>query len=134
MTRYAVIGAGPGGQTFAAALTAAGHEVMLYVPARTDEAHEKLAILRAHGITLSGALTLEATPASITDDLAEAASFAEVIMIVTPAMAHRPFAAKLAPYLRDGQIVVLNPGRTGGRLRGPGRARPSRLSGPGQRG
>jgi opine dehydrogenase len=114
VARYAVFGAGPGGQTFAAVLAAAGHEVALYVPTRNPAAEEKLAAVRARGIRLSGALTLEATPALVTDDLAEAATFADTLLIVTPAMAHRPLAAGLAPQLREGQLVVLNPGRTGG--------------------
>jgi len=39
-----------------------------------------------------------------------------VVMVVVPSTAHRPLARKMAPYLRDGQVVVLNPGRTGGAL------------------
>jgi opine dehydrogenase len=37
-------------------------------------------------------------------------------MVVVPATGHSFMARKCAPYLRDGQIVVLNPGRTGGAL------------------
>jgi len=37
-------------------------------------------------------------------------------MVVVPAFAHAFIAEECAPYLRDGQIVVLNPGRTGGAL------------------
>jgi opine dehydrogenase len=37
-------------------------------------------------------------------------------MVVTPSTAHRPLAALMAPHLHDGQVVVLNPGRTGGAL------------------
>jgi opine dehydrogenase len=48
--------------------------------------------------------------------LREAVEGAEVIMIVTPATAHEPVARALAPALSAGQVVVLNPGRTGGAL------------------
>jgi opine dehydrogenase len=37
-------------------------------------------------------------------------------MIVVPANAHRDLALRLAPLLEDGQIIVLNPGRTFGAL------------------
>ncbi len=37
-------------------------------------------------------------------------------MVVTPSSAHRDVAAGLASYLQDGQIVVLNPGRTCGAI------------------
>ena len=37
-------------------------------------------------------------------------------MVVVPATAHRFIAEQIAPHLVDGQIIVLNPGRTGGAL------------------
>jgi opine dehydrogenase len=37
-------------------------------------------------------------------------------MVVIPSSAHAEIAALLAPHLRDGQILVLHPGRTGGAL------------------
>ena len=37
-------------------------------------------------------------------------------MIAAPAIAHRVYATLLAPILQDGQVVCLNPGRTGGAL------------------
>jgi opine dehydrogenase len=37
-------------------------------------------------------------------------------MVVVPATGHADIAKAAAPYLRDGQIVLLNPGRTGGVL------------------
>jgi opine dehydrogenase len=53
---------------------------------------------------------------AVTSDIAEALAEAEVIMVVVPASAHRDIATMAAPHLRDGQIVVLNPGRTGGAI------------------
>jgi opine dehydrogenase len=35
-------------------------------------------------------------------------------MVVTPASAHREIAENISPYLTDGQIILLNPGRTFG--------------------
>jgi opine dehydrogenase len=37
-------------------------------------------------------------------------------MVVVPSSAHSDVALKAAPHLEDGQLVVLNPGRTGGAL------------------
>jgi opine dehydrogenase len=37
-------------------------------------------------------------------------------MVVVPATGHRFIAEQIAPHLKDGQIIVLNPGRTGGAL------------------
>jgi opine dehydrogenase len=54
--------------------------------------------------------------AVVTTDIAEALDGADVIMVVLPASGHREVAHLCAPYLRDGQIVILNPGRTGGAL------------------
>jgi opine dehydrogenase len=51
-----------------------------------------------------------------TSDLAEAIEGVDVIMVVTPSTAHRGLADLMAPLLRTGQAVVLNPGRTGGAL------------------
>jgi opine dehydrogenase len=54
--------------------------------------------------------------ALVTSDVAEAVSRAEIIMVVVPSSAHADVAKSLAPHLRDGQIVVLNPGRTCGAI------------------
>src|SRR3989304_2693541 len=54
--------------------------------------------------------------ARIERSLDRAVKGADLIMIVAPAMSHRPYASMLAPILQDGQRVLLNPGRTGGAL------------------
>ncbi|HID86407.1 MAG TPA: NADP transhydrogenase subunit alpha [Anaerolineae bacterium] len=51
-----------------------------------------------------------------TTDPAPVVGWADVIMVVVPAFVHRLMAEICAPHLRDGQIVLLNPGRTGGAL------------------
>ncbi len=42
--------------------------------------------------------------------------YSDIIMVTVPAMGHYQIAIEMAPYLKDGQIIVLNPGRTGGAL------------------
>jgi opine dehydrogenase len=108
----AVIGAGNGGQAISGALALSGHEVTLYSRSR-----DKIeAIKRLGGIILTEALTGHATLHGVTDDLGLAVRDAEVIMVTTSADAHREVTLSLAPHLRAGQIIVLNPGRTGGAL------------------
>ncbi len=115
-TRYMVIGAGHGGKAMAAHLAIMGYQVTLYN--RTD-AH--IAAIRARGgIQLSsvgergpegfGRLHL------VTSNIAEALAEADVIMVVVPASAHRDIARAAAPHLRDGQVLILNPGRTCGAI------------------
>jgi opine dehydrogenase len=54
--------------------------------------------------------------AKVTRSLDEAVKGADLIMIVAPALSHRPYASLLAPMLTNGQRILLNPGRTGGAL------------------
>ncbi|GAH76920.1 unnamed protein product, partial [marine sediment metagenome] len=52
----------------------------------------------------------------VTNDIKLALEGAELIMIVTPANAHAKIAKDCAPHLKGNQVVILNPGRTGGAL------------------
>ncbi|MGE5575937.1 MAG: NAD/NADP octopine/nopaline dehydrogenase family protein [Syntrophothermus sp.] len=105
---FAVIGAGNGGQAMAAYLALKGHRVTLFN--RSRPTLEKIG--KRGGITLEGVLTGFARGLELTDDPARAVHGADIVMVTTPAFAHRKLAASLAPHLVDGQIVVLNPGRT----------------------
>jgi opine dehydrogenase len=113
-TRFTVIGAGHGGKAMAADLASRGFHVNLYN--RSAE--------RIREIALRGEIELErengtfcvGRPAAVTSDVAEALNGADAIMVVVPASGHREIARRCAPHLRDGQIVILNPGRTGGAL------------------
>ena len=110
--RYAVIGAGNGGMAMAGHLGLMGFQVSLYN--RTDA---RLEGARWHGgIRVEGAAEGFGPLRFATSDMARALEDADVVMVVTPSTAHRALAELMAPSLRDGQIVVLNPGRTGGAL------------------
>ena len=52
----------------------------------------------------------------ITTDIQEALDEAMVILIAIPSMGHEEFAKVCAPYLKEGQIIVLNPGYTLGAM------------------
>lgn len=108
----AILGAGNGGQTMSAHLSWMGFHVRLY----DKDSHRIHKLKERERIELTGALNLEANVALITDNLDETIKDAELIMITTTANAHRPLAKELAKLLTDGQIIILNPGRTGGAL------------------
>jgi opine dehydrogenase len=113
-TRYAVIGSGHGGKAVAADLSAKGYPVTLYnrSPERISE------------IVIRGELELEMEDGQmrscplelVTSDIREALENADVIMVVVPAWGHRNIAHLCSDHLRDGQVIVLNPGCTGGAL------------------
>jgi opine dehydrogenase len=48
--------------------------------------------------------------------MGEALASARVVLVAVPASRHADVARKCAPWLRDGQVVLLLPGRTGGSL------------------
>jgi opine dehydrogenase len=68
------------------------------------------------GVELSGAIEGFGQIARIVESLPEAVATADLVLIVAPAVSHQAYASLLAGALRDGQTVVLNPGRTGGAL------------------
>lgn len=107
----AVLGAGNGGCAVAADLTLRGWQVRLHArnPARVH-------LLKETGIQVSGTRSGVAHPALISDDLEPVVSGADLVMLVVPASAHEAYATALAPLLKLGQLVYLNPGHTGGSL------------------
>jgi len=114
-TQYTVIGAGHGGKAMAAHLALMGFSVALYN--RTPGHIAALASRR--GIELE---SFEGGPhgfgelSLVTSDIREALAGADIIMVVVPSSAHADIARTCAPYLQDGQIVVLHPGRTCGAI------------------
>ncbi len=109
-----VIGAGHGGKAMAADMAVRGFRVTLY---NRTYSHIKVIDLR-QGIELINEKGQEifAPLENVTSDLEEALRDTALIMVVIPASGHRSIALKAAPYLQDDQILVLNPGRTGGAL------------------
>jgi len=113
-TRYTVIGAGHGGKAMAADLAARGFPVTLYN--RTAEHIQEIFVRQEIDVEYENGISRCCRLALVTSDIGEALDGADVVMVVVPAWAHREIAHACAPHLRDGQIVVLNPGRTGGAL------------------
>jgi len=110
-----VIGAGHGGKAMAAHLGLMGFKTNLYN--RTPD-HISF-IKELGGIDLEsqesgtrgfGKLNL------VTSNMEEALEGVQMIMVVVPSSAHADIAKTCAPYLKDGQVLVLHPGRTCGAL------------------
>jgi opine dehydrogenase len=113
--KFSVIGAGHGGKAMAAHLGLMGFETALF-----NRTYSHVApIAELGGIDLS---SYEGGPrglgklAVVTSNIEEAVKDAEMIMVVVPSSAHNDIARACAPYLKDGQIVVLHPGRTCGAI------------------
>ena len=110
--KIAVIGAGNGGQSISGYLSMQGYEVSLY-----DIDTERIKALQEKGgIQLEGRIDGFGHVACITTDIAEAVRGAEIVMVTTVANAHRAVAKSIAPYVEEGQVIILNPGRTCGAL------------------
>jgi len=107
-----ILGMGNGGHAFAAYAKMKGFRVKIWnrspLPLKIIE--------RNNGISTSGIIEGHFNVDQVCTSLKEALCDSQLVMIVTPANAHKEIAYKIAPYLDDNQIVVLNPGRTGGAL------------------
>ncbi|HOS17302.1 MAG TPA: NAD/NADP octopine/nopaline dehydrogenase family protein [Bacteroidales bacterium] len=110
--KVAVLGAGNGGQAISAYLSMQGHNVSLWD--RNQNIVDEL--IKKGGVRLEGCINGFGAINIITNNLKTAICDAQIIMIVTTANAHGYLAVQLADLLQEGQIVVLNPGRTGGVL------------------
>lgn len=104
----AIIGAGNGGQAMAGHFSMLGHSIRLY-----NRSIEKIApIVASKKVQLYDKLDGSGMLKVVTDSIREAIIGAEIIMITTTANAHKDIATLIAPHLKDGQMIVLNPGRT----------------------
>lgn len=107
-----VAGAGAGGLAMAGHLAILGCQVRLF-----NRSEPRIEPVRdMGGIQLGGVLSGFARIPVVTTDPEEAVTGADLIMVVVPAIGHREIATRLGPHLADGQVVLLNPGRTGGAI------------------
>lgn len=110
--KWTILGGGNGGQTTAGHLGMMGFDVTIY-----DIFEETIeAISKQGGIFLEDALTGFGKVKSATTNIEEALQDADVVLVTVPATAHQLVAKSCAPYLKDGQIIVLNPAATFGSL------------------
>jgi opine dehydrogenase len=110
--KFCVIGAGNGGRAFAAYLSSKGHPVNLY-----NRSFSRIADIKSKGKLKSKGEIKGSFPLNlVTQRLDQAVKNADVILVVTPASAHKSIARNIAPYLMKDQIILLNPGRTFGAI------------------
>ncbi len=113
--KMCVIGAGHGGKAMAAHMALMGFSTNLY---NRSEDH-------IYAIRELGGVDLEsydngprgfARLNRVTHKIEEALEDVNLIMVVVPSSAHADVAKVCAPYLNDGQVIVLHPGRTCGAI------------------
>jgi opine dehydrogenase len=109
---FCVLGAGHGGLAMAGHLALMGFTVNLYN--RTED--RIWAVQQRGGVELQGEVEGFARLNIVTHRIEDAIRDVDVLMVVVPASGHRFMAEVCAPHLKDGQIVVLNPGRTLGAI------------------
>lgn len=114
--KFAILGGGHGGTAMAGHLSLCGMDVSLY-----NRSEDRIRAIKEGGglEILSGDDNIPSGFAElhlVTTDIAEAIRGRDALMVVVPATGHSFIAEQLAPHLCDGQVIVLNPGRTGGAL------------------
>ncbi|MCP4168887.1 MAG: NAD(P)-binding domain-containing protein [Chloroflexi bacterium] len=115
--RIAVLGGGHAAFAHAADLSLKGFEVRLF---EVPEMAETIAAVKDRG-------GIDSEPAAstglshgfarihlVTSDAEAALEGADILFIVVPAFAHEAFARRIAPFVKENQIVVLSPGNFGG--------------------
>ena len=112
--RVAILGAGSGGKAAAVDLALQGKKVRLF---EFPEFEENIGELRETMIlTSTGAVAGSAKLEMVTSDLSEAVEGVDTVMVCTQALAHERTARELASLITPSQLVILNPGSTGGSL------------------
>jgi opine dehydrogenase len=108
----AVLGAGSAGLALSGRLAADGHSVRLWnrSPQPLDD------VRRRGGVALSGAESAFGRPDVVTDNLGEAVSGCDLVVVTTVGNAHADLAASMSAWLDGVRGVALSPGRTGGAL------------------
>ncbi|HWQ58139.1 MAG TPA: NAD/NADP octopine/nopaline dehydrogenase family protein [Clostridia bacterium] len=107
--KIAIISTGNGGQSLAAYLAHLGYSVALYA-----REQERIDMFTTRRFKLGGIFDCTAEIDLISCRMDEVVRDAELVMVTTPAQYHPIVAKAMAPHLTDGQIIVLNPGRTFG--------------------
>jgi len=108
----AVLGAGNGGHAVAANLALNGFKVNFFEFPQFAEPFEKVLRtreVRIEGVSIDGVAKLNLA----TTEIGLAVKDAEAIFVITPAFGHHGMAEACAPFVQDGQIILLMPGSGG---------------------
>jgi opine dehydrogenase len=117
--KITVLGGGNGAFITAADLALKGHRITLCELPHLKKNIEGVMQSRSIDLQIVGTPGMNPGLAhleKVTTDMKEALEGAEVILMVMPAFAQKPFAEACVPSLEEGQTVVLTPGNFGGAL------------------
>lgn len=119
--RITVIGCGNSGLVHASKLHEKGHEVALLKTSNTNgrffDIIEEEGGFNVKDDTVQGqGKRFFVKPALITRDVRRAIEFGDVVMVMTTTLQHEFVAQLIAPFVRDGQLIVLVPGYMGSLL------------------
>ncbi len=115
--RVTVIGCGNAGLIHAAKLIERGVEVALLKTSNAANSEFFDIISHEEGYNVkdetNGGRRFFVKPSLITRDVEKAVKFGDVLMVMTTTSQHEFVAQKVAPFVRDGQIITLIPGYMG---------------------
>lgn len=116
--KITIVGCGNSGLIHAAKLYEKGHEVALLKTSNTNGRYfdfiQEEQCFKAKDDTIQGnGREFLVKPSLITRDVRAAIRFADIIMVMTTTSQHEFIAQLIAPYVKDGQIIVLVPGYMG---------------------
>lgn len=118
-TKITILGGGNGAFAAAADLTIRGFEITLCeLPQfkKNIESAQKIGGINLEVLESTNLKGGFAKLSKITTNFKEALENAEVIFIIVPAFGQSEIARQCAPYLKDGQVVLLTPGSFGGSI------------------
>lgn len=107
-----IIGAGNSGLAMASHMSFVGHQIFLWN--RSEDAIEELK--RTRLVRSKGVIVGEFPLTKITTIIEDVLNVCQVILVTTPATSHKGLAKRMAPFLKEHHIVILNPGRTFGAI------------------
>jgi len=109
--KVAVVGGGNGSYAAAAHLAAEGHEVSMW----PGDQGRHAALFSTRAIRIDGlGKGMMARPACVSSRIDQVIPSADVVIAMDPAFTQESRARLLAPWLEDGQVVLLSPGSLGG--------------------
>lgn len=112
LEKITILGGGNTAFAVAARLSHIGNLICLLE--HPDFAESVTELSQVKEITLEGVMETGPAPiAMVTIDPKEALDFSDLLLLIVPAYAHRPFAEFVGPYLQSDHKVVIMPGTLG---------------------
>lgn len=109
--KISILGAGNGGTAVAAELSLKGHEVTLIKTSNAMHDQNFNYLQENDGLVhmIENDITVAAQIKQVTRDLSELSN-SDVVIIYIQSNYHEQLIERISPYLRDGQILLINPG------------------------